>query len=58
VGLDQGPGDGQPDARSSVGPVPRGVNPVETFEDMGKVLGGDALASVFDGQRHLSGSGR
>jgi hypothetical protein len=49
VGLDESLGDGKPDARSSMSPIPSGVNPVEALEDMGEVLGRDTLAGVYDG---------
>ena len=58
MGHDQGLGDGQPDAGSSMSPITRGVDPVETFEDMRQMLGGDALAGVRDGQLGITRPGR
>ena len=58
VGLDEGLGDGQADTGPSVGPIPSGVDPVEAFEHVGQVLGGDALTGVCDGQHHPTACGR
>lgn len=46
MALHNAPGNGQPQAVAAPAPVPGGVRPVETLEEVGQVLRRDGLAGV------------
>jgi len=56
VSLDEALGDGQADTRPAMCPIPGRVNPVEALEDMRKVLRGDAIAGIRNGDCHATGA--
>lgn len=52
VGLGQSLGDGQPDPGATMVAVAGGVAAVEAFEEVGQLLGADAVAGVGDTDGH------